>query len=238
MEKPTWGQLAPDHLHTEPEERLRFETLLTEISARFVSLAASQVDSEIEDAQRAICGCLDLDHSALWQVSREDGDHFNLTHLYRAPELPPPLEHMTGSEFFPWEQRKLQAKEIVDVPNTAELPPRWQELCFAIMRVKKRQGATEKSWSTESEYGPRERLKFLRTVSYQGTASAVATPRGKGRGLQRLCEKSVRAKRLSQKSLILSLRSGRAEPFRTAGGAAAGKGSFHTDSSAPGGLSG
>ena len=39
-------------------------------------------------------------------------------------------------------------------------------------------------------------------------------------------------RRLSQKSLILSLGSGRAEPFRTAGGAAAGEGSFHTDSKA------
>jgi formate hydrogenlyase transcriptional activator len=46
-----------------------------------------------------------------------------LTHLYRAPELPLLPEHMSGSEFFPWAQRKLQAKEIVDVANTAEAPP-------------------------------------------------------------------------------------------------------------------
>src|SRR6516162_11620421 len=122
MEKPTWSPSEPDFC-AELEERLRFETLLTEISARFVNLPASQVDSEIEDAQRAICKCLALDHSSLWQVSREDPDHLYLTHLYRAPELSPPPERMSGSEFFPWAQRKLQAKEIVDVPNTAEAPP-------------------------------------------------------------------------------------------------------------------
>jgi len=122
MEEPPWPQSEPDFC-AELEERLRFETLLTEISARFVNLPASQVDSEIEDAQRAICKCLALDHSSLWQVSREDPDHLYLTHLYRAPELSPPPERMSGSEFFPWAQRKLQAKEIVDVPNSAEAPP-------------------------------------------------------------------------------------------------------------------
>jgi hypothetical protein len=99
MEKHTCAQSVPD-LHTELEERLRFETLLTEISARFVNLSASQVDSEIEDAQRAICKCLELDHSSPWQVSREDADHLYLTHLYRAPELSPPPGRMSAQEDF------------------------------------------------------------------------------------------------------------------------------------------
>jgi transcriptional regulator with GAF, ATPase, and Fis domain len=58
-------------LENELEERLRFETLLAEISARFVHLPAEQIDSEIEDAQRRICECLGLDLSALWQWSIE-----------------------------------------------------------------------------------------------------------------------------------------------------------------------
>jgi hypothetical protein len=39
------------------EERLRFETLLSDISARFINLPASQVDTAIEDAQRKACEC-------------------------------------------------------------------------------------------------------------------------------------------------------------------------------------
>jgi formate hydrogenlyase transcriptional activator len=122
MEEVTYVQSEPDRC-ADLEERLRFETLLTEISARFVNLPASEVDSEIEDAQRVICDCLGLEHSALWQISGEDHDRLYLTHLYRSPELPVPPEHMSGSEFFPWAQRKVQAKEILCVASTAALPP-------------------------------------------------------------------------------------------------------------------
>ena len=52
-------------LPRELEERLRFETLLTDISARFVNLPADQIDGEIEDAQRRICEFLNLDRSSL-----------------------------------------------------------------------------------------------------------------------------------------------------------------------------
>jgi len=44
------------------------ETLLAEISSRFVNLPADQIDAEIEDAQRRICEFLNLDRSRLWQV--------------------------------------------------------------------------------------------------------------------------------------------------------------------------
>jgi len=42
-------------LAKELEEHLRFETLLSEISAYFVNLPAGQVDAAIKDAQRHIC---------------------------------------------------------------------------------------------------------------------------------------------------------------------------------------
>jgi hypothetical protein len=42
-------------LRKEFEERLRFETLLADLSTRFVSVPAGQVDREIEDAQRRVC---------------------------------------------------------------------------------------------------------------------------------------------------------------------------------------
>ncbi len=67
-------QESIETMHTELEERLRFETLLAEISARFVNLPADQIDSEIEGAQRRICEFLNLDRSALWQIpEREPG---------------------------------------------------------------------------------------------------------------------------------------------------------------------
>jgi hypothetical protein len=57
-----------DTMGTELEERLGFETLLAEISSRFVNVPATEVDREIEDAQRRIYEFLDLEHSSLWQA--------------------------------------------------------------------------------------------------------------------------------------------------------------------------
>ena len=112
----------PD-LYTELQERLRFETLIADLSLRFVNVAADRVDREIEDAQRAICEYLGLEHSSLWQTSTQNADELVLTHLYRNPELPTPPKRMSAKEFFPWMQAKLMAGEIVSVPNTAEAPP-------------------------------------------------------------------------------------------------------------------
>ena len=70
------------------EERLKFETLLAEISARFVNLPADRIDSEIEDAQRRICELLDLDRSTLWQVCEGEPGTLLLTHLHQPPGSP------------------------------------------------------------------------------------------------------------------------------------------------------
>ena len=74
-----------EHKGTEQvlEERLRFETLLAETSARFVNLPADQIDIEIEGAQRHICEILDLDRSSLWQAPEREPGIMLLTHLYQ-----------------------------------------------------------------------------------------------------------------------------------------------------------
>jgi hypothetical protein len=40
--------------HPELEERLRFETLIADLSSKFVNLPPNKVDDEIMDAQRRI----------------------------------------------------------------------------------------------------------------------------------------------------------------------------------------
>jgi len=69
----------------EAEEKLRFETVLAEISGRFVNLPADRVDSEIMEAERRICKLLGLDISAIWQWSSGPPGVFVLTHYYRFP---------------------------------------------------------------------------------------------------------------------------------------------------------
>jgi len=112
----------PD-LTTELQDRLRFEMLIADLSLRFVSVPADRVDREIEGAQRAICECLGLEHSSLWQASTQNPDELVLTHLYRDPELPVPPTRMSATQFFPWLLSKLMTGQVVSVPNTAEGPP-------------------------------------------------------------------------------------------------------------------
>ena len=104
------------------EESLRFESLLTEISARFVYLPSEQVDSEIQNAQRLVCECLHLDLSSLWQWTTETPGILSLTHVYRplgGPSLPEP---MYAQEYFPWSQQQVEAGNIVAISSLEEHP--------------------------------------------------------------------------------------------------------------------
>jgi PAS domain S-box-containing protein len=109
-------------LRHELEERLRFETLLSEISARFVNLPAEQIDGAIEDAQRRICEGLGLDLSALWQWSDEKPRFLTVTHLHSPPEGPTRPERIDAREVFPWVLQKMLSGETLAI-STEELPP-------------------------------------------------------------------------------------------------------------------
>ena len=107
--------------HTELEERLRFETLIADLSSKFVSLPAGEVDREIRDAQRRICEFLDIDFSALWQWSDEAPGSFTLTHFYSVQEGPQPPERMNQDQY-PWARQQLLAGRIIKVSSLEDLP--------------------------------------------------------------------------------------------------------------------
>lgn len=58
----------------ELKERLRFETLVTEISTSFLIISTDRIDTKVKEAQRRICELLDLDLVALWQLPDEGAD--------------------------------------------------------------------------------------------------------------------------------------------------------------------
>jgi len=109
-------------LHKDSQSQLRFETLLADISARFVNVPAGQVDSEIENTQRLVCEFHSLDLSALWQRSDATPDSFTLTHLYRSVEGPPPPERMDAQEYFPWSLQKLMTGKVLALSSIGEIP--------------------------------------------------------------------------------------------------------------------
>ena len=105
------------------EARLRFETLLADLSLKFINLPATEVDREIDDAQRRVCHCLGLDVSSLWQWSAESPGFLALTHLYRSLPGPPTPEPMDAQEYFPWSLRQLSAGKVISLSSMEELPP-------------------------------------------------------------------------------------------------------------------
>ncbi len=104
------------------EEQLRFETLLSEISARYINLPVDQIDVGIEDDQRRICEYLGLDLSALWQWSDDSPRFMTLTHLYSLPEGPSRPEGIDAQESFPWVLKKVLSSETL-VLSTEDMPP-------------------------------------------------------------------------------------------------------------------
>jgi formate hydrogenlyase transcriptional activator len=105
------------------EERLKFETLLAELSARFVKVPADQIDSEIEGAQRRICELLNLDRSSLGQVPEREPGAMLLTHIHQPPGGPPLPERPNAREFFPWIVQKILAGETLSITKMSDLPP-------------------------------------------------------------------------------------------------------------------
>ena len=109
-------------LEKSPNERRKSETLLVNMSARFVNLPADQIDSEIEDAQRRICEYLDIDRSTLWQVVEGEPGALLLTHFHQTPESPKPDNRMIARNFFPWTSRKVLGGETVAISKLTDLP--------------------------------------------------------------------------------------------------------------------
>jgi PAS domain S-box-containing protein len=105
------------------EERLKFETLLAELSAHFVNLPADRIDSEVEDAQRRICELLDLDRSTLWQVPEREPGALLLTHLHRPSGSLSPPERLDARVSFPWMAQKVLDGETVTFSKITDLPP-------------------------------------------------------------------------------------------------------------------
>jgi PAS domain S-box-containing protein len=116
-------QESIEAIRTELEERLRFETLLAELSARFVNLLADRIDSEIGEAQRRICELLDIDRSTLWQIAEREPGTLHLTHIHQPPGAMCPPARMDLREIFPWAAQKVLDGETVTISKMTDLPP-------------------------------------------------------------------------------------------------------------------
>jgi len=103
------------------EIRLEFETLISDLSSRFINLAPAEVGREIEDALRRVCELLGIDLAVLWQWSTADPDVIAPTHAYNAMGGLQPPERLY-QEQFPWIRQQIRVGRMVAASSLEELP--------------------------------------------------------------------------------------------------------------------
>jgi len=104
------------------EERLRFESMLSDLSSGFVNIEPEKVDQQIENAQRMVCDCLGLDLAALWQLSPEEPGVLRMTHLHRPMGGPPIPEDFDARDYNPWTLGRVLAGGIVSLTSVDDAP--------------------------------------------------------------------------------------------------------------------
>jgi anti-anti-sigma regulatory factor len=102
------------------ENRLEFETLISDLSSRFINLSPHEVDHEIEDALRCVCELLGIDYAVLWQRAATT-DVIAPTHAYPPREPSGPGEPLV-QELYPWVAAQMRAGRMVVVSSLDEMP--------------------------------------------------------------------------------------------------------------------
>jgi len=111
----------------ERDDRERFEELLQDLSVRFISLPPEEVITQIHEAQRLVCECLNLDFCTLWLTPPGHPETMVLDHYYLPKVLPPGFPGvpppMSARELYPWALAKILRREAIVVARVDEAPP-------------------------------------------------------------------------------------------------------------------
>jgi transcriptional regulator with GAF, ATPase, and Fis domain len=106
------------------KERVGFEALLSDISARFIVLSPEKEAAEIERALKQILKFFRGDHCGLVRLSK-DTESWELIHIVQSESPPPPvpLDDQGPASQFPWVYNKIvKRNEVVAFGSLRELP--------------------------------------------------------------------------------------------------------------------
>ncbi|WP_291316905.1 PAS domain S-box protein [Desulfuromonas sp.] len=122
----------------EAEEALRyreaFESLIAEVSTRFVELPPAEAGAGIDFALRKLGAFVGVDRCCVIESSSDDSA-WSETHAWCAPGIPAMRNHRQGTDVgkVPWGTARIRNRQFVHVPRVADLPPaaakekaRWQ----------------------------------------------------------------------------------------------------------------
>jgi PAS domain S-box-containing protein len=103
------------------QQRLEFETLVSDLSSRFIDLSSGEVDGEIEGALRRICEALDVDLAILWQWTPANPEVIAPTHSWGIAGVARPSEPMQ-QEQYPWARQQMLAGRPVIISSLEQWP--------------------------------------------------------------------------------------------------------------------
>ena len=92
-------------------ERLRFETLLSNLSAALASCPSAEIDRQINSGLRAIVEDLGADRAALWSLDDKAGES-RLTHAWNRDGVPP-VDAVTYEDQFPQIYSEIRRGQVV-----------------------------------------------------------------------------------------------------------------------------
>ena len=107
----------PDQVASGPE----FESLIADLSSRFLDLPPSEVDNEIQRALSRACGVLGVDFASLWEWSTLDPERIAPTHVVYASGDRQPPERMRDDQF-PWFRQEIRAGRRIVLSSLDQLP--------------------------------------------------------------------------------------------------------------------
>jgi PAS domain S-box-containing protein len=102
------------------DERLRFETLLSDLAAGFIRIRAADVDGQVAHGLRRVVEELGVDRATIGEFVA-DGGHIRVTHSWTRPEvssLPGSLE----TSRMPWSTGQIRSGHVVAFSRPEDLP--------------------------------------------------------------------------------------------------------------------
>lgn len=106
------------------DELLRFETLLSDLSAAFINLPSAKVSREIEHGLQEIILLLGLDRATLMEFS-EDGSQLHVTHSCGGTGVQPLPSGLILSDQVPWAATLYQRGDVMMFERMPDdLPPK------------------------------------------------------------------------------------------------------------------
>jgi len=98
-------------------DRLRFETLLSDLSHALASCSDADIDREIEVGLRRIVEDLGTDRATLWAYN-DAGDEARVSHTWTRPGVPP-VSPLLREKDFPRSFAELRAGRVLRIPTEA-----------------------------------------------------------------------------------------------------------------------